>query len=132
MTEFGFAVTGQRRRNQAGEWEEEPCFVDCKAFNRQNGQQLADICAEYLHKGDQAYVEGHLVLEQWTAQDGSARRAHKVVVDVVQFLQPKNGNGNGGGQSPTRARPAGAPARAVEQSDSYEGEVEQVEDGVPF
>jgi len=103
VTSFGFAVTGSRKRNDAtGQWEDEPCFLDCKAFNSMNerGRKLADLVEQYLRKGHQAYIEGHLVLDQWTSQqDGSKQSRVRVVVDNVEFLQPKDGGMNEGART---------------------------------
>jgi single-strand DNA-binding protein len=111
---FGFAVTGQRKKNQTtGEWEEEPCFLDCKAFNKENGRQLADLCEQYLKKGHQAFIEGHLIMEQWDDKTSGAKRsALKVIVDNVEFLQPKDASGGMGGAPRQAAAPRQAPAPA--------------------
>ncbi len=43
----------------------------CEAFNRgENGKQ-ADLVEQYLRKGHQVFIEGHLKLDQWTTQDGA-------------------------------------------------------------
>jgi single-strand DNA-binding protein len=112
VANFGFAVTGTRKKNEAtGQWEDEPCFLDCKAFNSQSerGRKLADLVEQYLRKGHLAYLEGHLVLEQWTSQqDGSKQSRIRVVIDNLQLLQPKEGGtGEGGGM-----RSASAPRKA--------------------
>jgi single-strand DNA-binding protein len=114
VANLGFAVRGQRKKNQqTGQWEDEPCFLDIKAFNSgyENGRKLADICEQYLHKGNQVYIEGHLILEQWTNQEGQKQSKIKVILDDFQFLEPKaqGGTSDGGGMSrPAAARsPAG-------------------------
>jgi single-strand DNA-binding protein len=124
VTTFGFAVTGQRRKNQqSGQWEDEPCFVDVKAFNRGEpnsfGRKLADLCEQYLHKGDQAFLEGHLVMEKWQDKTTNENRTKLVVyLDDVQFLQPKRD-----GMAPA-PRQASVPARQSAPSyseDNYDG-----------
>src|SRR5262249_40828055 len=60
----------------------------------------------------QAYIEGHLRMDEWTSQDGQKRSKLKVVVDNVQFLQPREG-GAGGGEirrQPSSSAPARKPA----------------------
>ncbi len=56
-------------------------FVDVATFG-----PLAKVCGEYLAKGRRAAVQGRLELDEWEAQDGSARRRHKIVADSVEFL----------------------------------------------
>jgi single-strand DNA-binding protein len=113
VAQFGFAVTGTRKKNEAtGQWEDEPCFLDCKAFNSMNerGRKLADLVEQYLRKGHLAYVEGHLVLEQWTSQqDGSKQSKIRVVVDHVEFLQPKEGGMSEGNRASSSAPLRSAP-----------------------
>lgn len=94
VAHFGFAVNN-RKKSQSGQWEDDPVFLDVEAFNRGDYGKLADLCEQYLRKGQLAYIEGHLKLDQWTAQDGSKRQKIKIVVDGVQFLTPKQ-EGNGG------------------------------------
>jgi single-strand DNA-binding protein len=92
VANMGFAVTGQRKKNQqTGQWEDEPCFLDLKAFNSSydNGRKLADLCERSLRKGSQVYFEGHLVLEQWTNQEGQKQSKIRVIVEDLQFLEPR-------------------------------------------
>ncbi len=91
VAQFGFAVTGQRRKADDGTWEEEPCFLDVKAFNRENGRKTADVVEKWLKKGHLAYIEGHMVFEQWEDKNGGGKRQKlSVVVDDIQLLQPKD------------------------------------------
>lgn len=102
LATIGFAVNHRKKNQQTGEWEEQPVFVDVKAFNREKGRQLADLVEQYLHKGNQAYIEGHLQLEQWTSQDGQKRSKLTVILDDLQFLEPRGDRGAGGGDSGNR------------------------------
>jgi single-strand DNA-binding protein len=112
VANLGFAVNNRKKNQQTGEWEDEPCFLDLKAFNSgfERGRKLADLCEQYLRKGHQAYIEGHLVLEQWTNQEGQKQSKIRVVVEDVQFLEPRSQGGmNEGGMG----RSASAPARSM-------------------
>src|SRR5438128_10950995 len=111
VANFGFAVNNRKKNPTTGEWEEDPVFVDVKAFNREKGRQLADLVEQYLHKGNLAYIEGHLTLEQWTSPEGQKRSAHKVVLDDVQFLQPRADGGTGDpGRYQRQAAPSHVPS----------------------
>lgn len=112
VTKFGFAVNNRKKNTQTGQWEDEPVFLNIEAFNRGEFGKLADLCEQYLRKGAQAFVEGHLQLDQWTSQDGQKRSLLKIVVDNVQFLEPRDspragggsgGGGGGGGGGPRRS-----------------------------
>lgn len=87
VANVGFAVNNRKKNMQSGQWEDVPVWVDLKAFNRETGRKLADLIEKYLHKGSQAYVEGHLVLEEWTSKEGGEKRSKMVVyVDEIEFL----------------------------------------------
>ncbi|MFO0966727.1 MAG: single-stranded DNA-binding protein [Gemmataceae bacterium] len=106
VTKFGFAVN-----NRAQELPDRPVgggsgLLDVEAFNRGDFGKTADHVEQYLRKGSQAFIEGHLVLDQWTATDGQKRSKLKVVVDVIQFLDSRPADGSRPAPAPQR-RPAG-------------------------
>src|SRR5271168_2147265 len=70
VAKFGFAVNNRKKNQQTGHWEDEPVFLDVEAFNRGDFSKQADLVEQYLAKGRQVYIEGHLRLDSWTAQDG--------------------------------------------------------------
>ncbi|PJA15939.1 MAG: single-stranded DNA-binding protein [Elusimicrobia bacterium CG_4_9_14_3_um_filter_62_55] len=90
VANIGFAVNNRRKNPDSGEWEDVPVWVDLKAFDRENGRKLADVAQRYLRKGQQVYVEGHLVLEEWNDKENGTRRTKTVVyADQLQFLEKK-------------------------------------------
>jgi single-strand DNA-binding protein len=93
VAKFGFAVNNRRKNQQSGQWEDEPVFLEVEAFNRGEFGKQADLVEQYLHKGRQVFIEGHLKFEQWTSQEGQKRSALKVVVDNLQFLDSKQEGG---------------------------------------
>lgn len=117
VAKFGFAVNNRKKNQQTGQWEDDPVFLDCEAFNRETGRKLADLVEQYVFKGHQVFIEGHLRLDQWTSnQDGQKRSKLMVVVDDLQFLEPKK-DGQGSG-SP--ARPAAAPVSQPAATAAYD------------
>ncbi len=48
-------------------------------------RKLAEICAEYLSKGRQVYIEGKLQTRSWE-KDGVTRYTTEIVASDVQFL----------------------------------------------
>jgi single-strand DNA-binding protein len=120
VAEFGFAVNNRKKNQQTGQWEDEPCFLDCKAFNRETGRKLADLVEQYLKKGHQAYIEGHLVMETWNDKTtGDKRQALRVIVENVEFLEPRADGG-----APRSSAPAHKPADA-----GYGGGYDEPEEG---
>src|SRR3954447_16418895 len=116
---FGFAVNNKRKNTQTGQWEDDPVFLDVEAFNRPTGQQQADLVEQSLRKGSQVFIEGHLKLDQWTAQDGQKRQKIKIVVDNFQFLEPRPDGQSG--PMPPRQNPQPQPG-GYEHHESHASE----------
>ena len=92
VAKFGFAVTNRRKNGQTGQWEDEPMFIDCEAFNRGEIGKLADIVRDRCRKGSQVMLEGRLHLDQWDDKTtGQKRSKHKIVVETLQLLDPRHG-----------------------------------------
>lgn len=77
---------------QSGEKKQETCFVRIVVWGRR-----AEVCNEYLRKGDPAFVEGRLQSRSWEAPDGSKRSTIEVVADSVQFLKGRAAASSGVG-----------------------------------
>src|SRR5579884_2724891 len=120
VAKFGFAVNNRKKNAQTNEWEDEPVFLDMEAFNRGDFGKLADRVEQYLRKGQQIFIEGHLRMDNWTSQDGQKRSKLVIVVDNFQFTEPRQ---DGGGMGDGGSRPArtSAPARkpAAYPSDEF-------------
>ncbi len=115
VAKFGYAVNNKRKNPQTSQWEDEPVFLDVEAFNRGETGKQADLVEQYLRKGSQVFIEGHLQLDQWKAQDGTNRSKLKIVVDNFQFLEPRQDGGapgaGGSGAMGGAPRSGAAPAR---------------------
>jgi single-strand DNA-binding protein len=81
--EVGIAVN-RRFKTQTGEQKDETMFIDLTFFGR-----TAEIANQYLRKGSKVLVDGRLVFQQWTAQDGTKRSKHVVTVENLQMLDTK-------------------------------------------
>jgi len=77
-------ATSRKFKSNTGEQKEEVCFVDITFFGRS-----AEVAQQYLRKGSKILIEGRLVFEQWTDQNGQKRSKHGVTVDVMQMLDSK-------------------------------------------
>ena len=91
---FSVATSESWTDKQTGEKKESTEWHRVVAFRR-----LAEICAEYLHKGSKVWVEGKLKTRQWE-KDGEKRYTTEVVANDVQFL---------GGAPSTQSRPEKPP-----------------------
>ena len=57
-----------------------------------------EICAKFLSKGRQVYIEGRLRTRSWEDQTGNKRYMTEIIADDVQFLGSREGGGGGGGR----------------------------------
>jgi single-strand DNA-binding protein len=127
VANFGFAVNNKKKNAQTGQWEDEAVFVDVKAFNRgDKGRQLADLAEQYMRKGHQFYIEGHLQLDQWTSQDGQKQSRLRIVMDDFQFLEPRSDGGAPRSSAPARSSPTSSPPE-----DSFDHQPEPAFDSPP-
>jgi len=103
VVDFGIAVN-RKWTSKEGESKEEVCFVDCRAFGK-----TAENINKYLHKGQPLFVEGRLVYDTWTGQDGAKKSKHRVHVDTFQFIgAPARSGGGADAQSePSQESQAG-------------------------
>jgi single-strand DNA-binding protein len=130
VAQIRFAVNNRKKNQQTGAWEDVPVWLDVKAFNRETGRKLADTCEQYLRKGHQCYIEGHLLLEEWEDKNGGGKRSKLVIVmDDLQFLEPRS-EGQAGGSGSMRSG-GYAPARQQTPAQDY-GESPGGADGPDF
>ena len=114
----GAIATTYKFKSASGEQKEEVCFLDFTCFGSQ-----ASICSKYLKKGSKVLLEGRLVFEQWTAQDGSTRSRHSLRVDEMKMLDSKPSEGQ------TQVQPKREPQIVYEQTIP---EIDIDEDSIPF
>lgn len=84
-------ATSHKYKTQTGEQKDEVCFLDFNIFGRS-----AEVANQYLRKGSKVLLEGRLVFEQWTAQDGTNRSKHALRVDTMKMLDSKSDSQNMG------------------------------------
>ena len=77
-------ATSYKYKTASGEQKDEVCFLDFNMFGRS-----AEVANQYLRKGSKVLLEGRLVLEQWTAQDGTNRSKHSLRVDTMKMMDSK-------------------------------------------
>lgn len=51
---------------------------------------LAEICNQYLSKGQRVYVEGRLQTRRWEDSSGTRKSATEIVANEMIILSPKN------------------------------------------
>lgn len=71
-----------------GEDKQETFFGEVTIWGR-----MAEVANEYLSKGSKALIEGRLVTEQWTDNDGAKRSKTRIVAENIRFLSARSGDG---------------------------------------
>lgn len=77
-------ATSERWKDKDGNKQERTEWHRIVAFGR-----LAEICAEYLTKGKQVYIEGRIQTRQWDDKDGNKRYTTEIVANEMQMLGGK-------------------------------------------
>ena len=80
VTTFSLAVsrswnTADGERRSETEW-----------FNIVSWGNLAEICKQYLHKGQQVYIEGRLQTRRWEDKEGQKHTNVEVVANEMMML----------------------------------------------
>ena len=85
VTEFSVA-TSRQYNSRDGDKVEETEWFNIVTWNR-----LAETCAQYLTKGRQVYVEGHIRTRSWDGECGKKHYRAELVADTVKFLGGREG-----------------------------------------
>ena len=109
-------ATNRVYTDRSGQRQEQTEWHNIVAWGR-----LAEICEQYLKKGDQVYIEGRIQTRSWEDQSGQQRWTTEVVAQEMTML-----GGGGGG------RGRGAPEGEFEESGGGPGTVSEEDDDVPF
>jgi single-strand DNA-binding protein len=100
---------------RAGEKKEYTDYHNVVAWNV-GKRNLAEICGQYLHKGNLVYVEGRLQTRSWEGQDGQKRKTTEINATDVQFLEPRGQAQSSPSREPVEAAVAAPAAPADEAS----------------
>ena len=91
VTDFSVAVNEQYT-DSTGEKVKKTVWYKITAWGK-----LAEVCNQYVHKGDKVFVVGRLQADPttggpriWTAQDGTPRTSFDLTADTVRFLSSRD------------------------------------------
>jgi single-strand DNA-binding protein len=77
-----FSIATHRRfKDKDGQLQQQTEWHRVVAYGRK-----AELSRDYLQKGRQVYVEGHLQSREWQDKEGHKRITTEVIVDNLQFL----------------------------------------------
>jgi len=97
--------------------------------------KLAEIAAQYLKKGQQAYFEGKIQTRKWQGQDGQDRYSTEIVANEMQMLggRPDASGGTTSFNKPQQQNKQAAPAAQPAQSSQFDAPpVDDGFDDIPF
>ena len=79
VSSFSIAVGWKSKDKEGAEW------VNITAFGK-----LAEICAQYLTKGSQVFIQGRMKTEKWQDKEGNDRYTTKIIAERLQMLGGKS------------------------------------------
>jgi single-strand DNA-binding protein len=97
---FTIAVNNRVKNRQTGEYEDDPCYIDCEAWG-----QTATTIHEKFKKGNPIYVSGSMKQEKWADKETGKNRS-RYRLRLNRFYYPmlkkadatsKDDNGEQGG-----------------------------------
>jgi single-strand DNA-binding protein len=90
-----FSVATSRTWSTAdGEKREETEWFNVVAWS-----SLAEICKQYLTKGQQVYIEGRLQTRRWDDQEGNKHTSVEIVANEMIILSERREGGESTGET---------------------------------
>lgn len=116
VTNFTLATSEEWNDKQTGQKQQRTEWHRIVMFNK-----LAEIAAQYLQKGSQAYIEGQLRTRKWQGQDGQDRYTTEIVASELQMLDSRNDNGvQQPGQAPQHRQQGAQPQGGYVKPEPYQ------------
>ena len=84
---FNLAVDRKKGENANGPTAD---FIPCIAWDK-----LGELAGNYLSKGRQVLIEGHMQVRNYDAQDGSKRYVTEVITEKIDLIGSKSDNAGG-------------------------------------
>ena len=104
-TTTSFCIAVDRRANKSTD------FIDCIAWGK-----TAELLRDYVRKGEKIGIEGSLQTRTYEDKNGNKRKAVEVLVDSMEFLEPKN-------QAPAETTEPTEPVAPAESAPEEPGEL---------
>lgn len=112
VTNFSIAVGKTWKDKATGEKKESVTWVNIVTWRR-----LAEVCHQYLHKGDRVCISGELVIRKYQDRDGNDKYATEVVAHTMQMLETKRDSSGASAERQPAADAAPAGERNFEDDD---------------
>lgn len=119
VSNFGMATNRIWTDQESREKQEQVEFHNVVAFGK-----LAEICNQYLTKGQLVLVEGRIQTRSWTDQNGNKRSRTEIIAENMQ-MGPRPGGGRAEEISETSETAEEVPADETEESASAEASADK-------
>ena len=84
-------ATNERTKAKTGEWQDRTEWHNVVLF-----QRLAEVCGEYVKKGDKLYIEGRLQTRSWDDKaTGAKRYTTEIIASELVLLSTKGSSTSG-------------------------------------
>ena len=129
-------ATSRRWNDRSGQEQERTEWHRVVAWDK-----LAEICEQYLSKGDRVYIEGRIEYRQWEGDDGRTRYTTEIRAREMIMLGGRGDRSRGGGPSRPAPDPRGQGGEEPgggrggsgdDEPDFSEDEIMGGEDDLPF
>jgi single-strand DNA-binding protein len=128
QTVASFSIaTNQVWTDQSGQKKERVDYHNIVVWRR-----LAEICAQYLHKGSKIYIEGRMQTRDWTGQDGIKRYRTEIVGENMIMLDRGGQQGGRSAAGLNEQPPMPSEEPVIEVTDSSTDEEEIKVENIPF
>ena len=128
-------ATDESWKDKSGEKQKKTEWHNLVFFGR-----LAEIAAEYLHKGSLVLVVGRIQTRKWEDKEGRERYTTEIVVQDMKMLGSKSESGSAASSSnddgyraqPAQSRPQQQPRRAAGGGGATAPTHDDFDDDIPF
>jgi single-strand DNA-binding protein len=127
---FTLATNRSRKDAQSGEWKEITDWHNVVMWRNEN-------VVNYLQKGKQVYIEGHIENRSWDDKEGQKRYITEIICEELILLSGRGESSGAQGEysqqpvsMPRSARPAQPSAPAASAPDEFNQGI--TDDDVPF
>ncbi len=115
-------ATSRQWTSRSGEKEEKTEWHRVVCWDK-----LAEICEQYMKKGDRVYAEGRIEYRQWEGQDGQKKYTTEIRALEIIML-----GGGGGGRESYSAAPAASASSPNPEYSEFSNKSVAGEDDLPF
>lgn len=113
VANFSIAVGSSWKDKNTGDKKEQTEWVNIVAFDK-----LGEICAQYLKKGAQVFIQGAMKTRKWQDKEGKDRYSTEIIANQMQMI-----GGRPQGQSQEKSDPAPTKEETPAAAESFDDDI---------